>query len=127
MAKVSEIYKCNICGNIVEVHHAGPGQLVCCNQPMELLEAKTKDEGMEKHVPVIEIEGNKVTVKVGSVPHPMEEDHHIDLIEILGGGKVIASAKLYPGWKPEAVFHLESTEGITAREICNKHGLWKSS
>ena len=126
MTEDNKIYKCQICGNIVEVLHASGVEIICCGQPMDMMEEKTEDEGNEKHVPVIEVVENKVKVKVGDVPHPMEEKHYISLIEVLKEGKVIASARLYPGQKPEAEFCLENTEGITARELCNLHGLWRS-
>jgi len=126
MTKLSEIYKCNVCGNVVEVLYTGVGQLVCCGKPMQLLEEKTHDEGMEKHVPIVKVEGKNVHVDVGSVPHPMEDKHYIGLIEILGDGVVIASASLRPGEKPEADFCLSDTKGITARIWCNVHGVWKS-
>lgn len=124
----NEIYKCDICGYIIEVVIAGGGELVCCGQPMELLAAKTEDEGMEKHVPVVSIEGDRVKIKVGSVEHPMEETHYIALIEVLGDGEVIASYKPNPGEKPDAEFCIDNPEGhkITARELCNVHGLWES-
>ncbi|MBW2999275.1 desulfoferrodoxin [Candidatus Woesearchaeota archaeon] len=124
MAKVNEIYKCDICGNIVEVLHGGVGELVCCNQLMDLLDEKTVDEGKEKHVPVIEKTKTGVKVKVGSVPHPMEEKHFIEWIEIIADGKVCRKF-LNPGEKPEAEFEIEAVE-IKAREYCNLHGLWKS-
>ena len=127
MARKSGLYRCNVCGNVVSVVIAGEGDLVCCDEEMQLLEEKTAEkEGKEKHVPVIEKDGKRVKVKVGSVPHPMEEKHYIALIEIMGDGEVIASARLYPGEKPEAEFELEKTEGIYAREFCNIHGLWRS-
>lgn len=127
MAKQDAIYKCEICGNVASVIEAHQGQLVCCGKEMKLLEEKTvKQEGKEKHVPVVEINGNKVKIEVGSIPHPMEKNHYIELIEILADDRVIASARLNPGEKPEAEFCLESTEGIIARELCNIHGLWKS-
>jgi superoxide reductase len=94
---------------------------------MILLEEKSKEqEGNEKHVPVVEIKGNKVKVKVGEVEHPMEESHYIGLIQIARAGKVIGCKRLYPGEKPEAEFTIENTEEITARELCNIHGLWVS-
>ncbi len=125
MTKIGEIYKCEICGNVVSVAQEGVGTLVCCNQNMKLLEKQNIDkEGKEKHVPVLSMEGNKVTVKVGSIEHPMEEEHHIVLIQILKDNKVIKEKRLYPGEKPEAIFLLENTEGIKAREFCNLHGLW---
>ncbi len=125
MTELKQIYRCNVCGNIVEVLHSGVGQLVCCGQPMELLTEKTEDVGLEKHVPVIEKVGNKVKIKVGSVPHPMEEKHYIEWVEIIADGRVYRSF-LKPGDKPEAEFEIKA-EKIEAREYCNLHGLWKSS
>ena len=124
MTKKLEIYKCNICGNIVEVLHEGIGELVCCGEPMELLKEKTKDMGLEKHVPVIERKPGKVLVKVGSVPHPMEEKHHIEWIEVLADGKAYR-AFLKPGDTPQAEFEI-TAKTISAREYCNIHGLWTS-
>lgn len=124
MTELRQIYKCNICGNIIEVIHTGVGQLVCCGQPMELLKEKTVDIGLEKHVPVIEKVGNKVKVKVGSVPHPMEEKHYIEWIEIVANGKTCRKF-LKPEEKPEAEFET-TAERIEAREYCNVHGLWKT-
>lgn len=127
MVKQNGIYKCSICGNVVSVIEAHNPAIICCGKEMDLLEEKTSEqEGEEKHVPVIEIEGNKITVKVGSVPHPMEDGHYIELIQILKDGNVIAAKRLNPGEKPEKTFFLENVEGISARELCNIHGLWKS-
>lgn len=127
MTKNNELYKCNVCGNVVSILEAAAGTLVCCNQPMENLQEKSLDvEGQEKHMPVVTIEGNKVIVNVGSIDHPMEDAHHISLIQIMRGDEVIAGKRLKPGDKPHAEFHLENTEGITAREYCNLHGLWRS-
>jgi len=128
MTKINEIYKCKVCGNVVEVIEIGGGILVCCGENMQLFEEQTiEKEGKEKHVPVMEINENKVKVKVGSTEHPMESGHYIELIEILKDNKIIASKRLLPGEKPEADFCcLETTEGITARELCNVHGLWIS-
>jgi len=127
MTKKNEIYKCEVCGNVVEVIEAHDGVLVCCGQNMNLLEEKTAEqEGKEKHVPVVEVEENKVKVKVGSVEHPMEAGHYIELIEILKDGQVIASAQLRPEEKPEAEFCLESADNLKARALCNVHGLWVS-
>jgi superoxide reductase len=124
MAKKLEIYKCMVCGNIVEVLHGGDGELVCCGQPMENLAEKTADQGKEKHVPVIEKISGGYKVKVGSVPHPMEEKHYIEWVEILADG--VAYRKfLNPGDAPEAVFNLKANT-VTAREHCNIHGLWRS-
>jgi superoxide reductase len=124
MTTQKQIYKCNVCGNIVEVLYAGAGQLVCCGQPMELLKEKTEDIGQEKHVPVIEKSGTRVRVKVGSVPHPMEEKHYIEWIEIIADGRSYRKF-LKPGSKPEAEFEIR-VEKIEVREYCNIHGLWKS-
>ncbi|MBW3012316.1 desulfoferrodoxin [Candidatus Woesearchaeota archaeon] len=127
MTNVNEVYKCEICGNVVSVEIAGAGTLVCCGKPMELLHEKTvEQEGKEKHVPVVEAAEGKVTVKVGSVPHPMEEAHFIQFVQLMQNGKVVAEKQFMPGDKPEAVFCLDSTEGVYARELCNLHGLWKN-
>lgn len=124
MIERDQIYKCNICGNIVEVLHAGGGQLVCCKQPMELLIEKTSDVGKEKHVPVMEKTGAGTKVKVGSIPHPMEEEHYIECVEIIADGE-ICKKFLKPGDAPEAAFENEG-EQIEAREYCTVHGLWHS-
>lgn len=123
MIKQRQIYKCNICGNIVEVLHVGGGQLVCCGQPMELLEEKTQDEGKEKHLPVWEKTEGGIKVRVGEIPHPMEENHYIEWIEIVADG-VVYRKFLKPGDKPEAEFPIKA-KNIEAREYCNLHGLWK--
>lgn len=119
-----EIYKCEVCGNIVEVLHAGPGQLVCCGQPMKKFVENTVDAAKEKHVPVLEKIPGGYKVKVGSVPHPMEEKHYIEWIELVVDGKAYRQF-LKPGEAPEAVFNIEGAE-VTAREYCNLHGLWRS-
>ncbi|MBO8151360.1 MAG: desulfoferrodoxin [Candidatus Marinimicrobia bacterium] len=124
VSKKLEIYKCNICGNIVEVLNVGGGELVCCGQPMELLTEKTDDNGKEKHVPVVEETETGVRVKVGSVPHPMEENHYIEWIEVIADG-VVHRKFLNPGDKPEVEFNVMA-ERIEAREYCSIHGLWKS-
>jgi superoxide reductase len=125
MALFRAVYKCNVCGNIVEVLHEGRGQLFCCGQPMQLLEEKVVDVGKEKHVPVIEVSDGTVKVKVGTAPHPMDEDHYIEWIELLTE-KGVYRSHLRPGERPEAVFNVKA-EKVTARAYCNKHGLWKSS
>ncbi|MBC7128589.1 MAG: desulfoferrodoxin [Thermoplasmatales archaeon] len=122
MANRYEVYKCEICGNVVEVLHGGKGQLVCCGQPMKLMEAKKEEQGYEKHLPVVEKMGNEIIVKVGSIPHPMEEKHFIELIEIITKDGKIMRKYLNPGEKPEARFL--SVEIKEAREYCNIHGLW---
>ncbi len=124
MAKKLEIYKCAICGNIVEVVHGGAGALVCCGQSMTLMQENTVDAAKEKHVPVIEKSAGGILVKVGSVAHPMEEKHYIEWIEVIADGKSYRQF-LEPGAKPEAFFKIDAEE-ITAREYCNLHGLWKS-
>jgi len=124
MTELKQVYKCNVCGNIVEVLHAGAGQLVCCGQPMELLEEKTEDVGQEKHVPVIEKTETGVKVKVGSIPHPMEDKHYIEWVELIADGK-IKRQFLAPGDAPEAEFETKA-EKNEAREYCNVHGLWRS-
>mgnify|MGYP001057669663 FL=1 len=124
MTELKQVYKCNICGNIVEVLHPGVGQLVCCGQPMKLITEKSVDVGLEKHVPVIERVGNKVKIKVGSVPHPMEQKHYIEWIEVIADGRVYRKF-LEPREKPETEFEI-TAEKLEAREYCNIHGLWKS-
>ena len=127
MTKVNEIYKCSVCGNMVEVVHAGGGELVCCGQPMKLQNAGTTDGATEKHVPVIEkIEGG-YRVKVGSVAHPMLDAHYIEWIELVCTecGK-IQRKHLKPGDAPEAVFETKA-EKVIAREYCNLHGLWEKA
>ncbi len=123
MAEKLQIYKCMACGNIIEVLHGGDGELVCCGKPMELLDEKTADAATEKHVPVIEKLDDGYKVKVGSVPHPMQEDHFIEWIELLADGKAYRQF-LSPGNEPEAVFNVDAGS-VTAREHCNVHGLWK--
>ena len=125
MTAQKQVYRCNICGNIVEVLHAGKGELVCCGQPMELLQEKTADVGQEKHVPVIEATDRGVKVKVGDVPHPMEEKHYIEWIEVITDGDSCREF-LKPGDNPEAEFEI-GPQKVAAREYCNIHGLWKSS
>jgi len=119
-----QVYKCEICGNIVEVFHTGQGELVCCNEPMVLQTENTVDAAKEKHVPVIEQTEHGIRVKVGSVPHPMEEKHYIEWIEVVADGKCY-TAFLKPGDAPEAVFCIEA-DSVTAREYCNVHGHWKA-
>jgi len=123
MTERMQVYKCSVCGNIVEVLHSGEGELVCCGQPMVLLEEKSKDEGVEKHLPVIEKTENGMRVKVGSTPHPMEESHFIEWIEATAEGKTYRKF-LKPGEKPEAEFCV-TAGAVSAREYCSVHGLWK--
>jgi superoxide reductase len=123
MVERLQIYKCEVCGNIIEVLHGGKGQLICCNQPMKLFTENTVDAAKEKHVPVLEKATGGVTVKVGSVAHPMEEKHYIEWIELLVDGKAYRQF-LKPGDAPEALFTIKADK-VEAREYCNLHGLWK--
>ena len=123
MANKLEIYKCVKCGNIVEVVHGGAGELVCCGEPMTRLTENTTDAAKEKHVPVIEKVDGGYKVKVGGAAHPMEEKHFIEWIELLADDKAYREF-LNPGDAPEAVFNVKA-DSVTARELCNLHGLWK--
>lgn len=118
-----EVYKCEVCGNIVEMLHGGAGQLVCCGQPMKQYKENTVDAAREKHVPVVTRVAGGFKVAVGSVAHPMEEKHFIEWIELLADGRVYRQY-LKPGDAPETVFPVTATI-VTAREYCNLHGLWK--
>jgi superoxide reductase len=125
MTNKLEIYKCAICGNIIEVLHSGPGELVCCGKPMEKQTVKTEDSSIEKHVPYIEKTDKGVLVKIGqNQDHPMEEKHYIEWIEIIADGNEYKTF-LSPGDKPQAFFPING-DSITAREYCNVHGLWKN-
>ncbi len=123
MAALYGIYKCEVCGNIVEVLHEGEGELVCCGEPMTFFDEKTADSTTEKHVPVIEKIADGYRVTVGSTLHPMEEKHYIEWIELLADG-VSYRAFLKPGDKPMAEFCVKADK-VSAREYCNVHGLWK--
>jgi superoxide reductase len=124
MTYLNEIYKCETCGNMVEIVHAGKGELVCCGSPMKLMTENEMDAAEEKHVPSVESFGGKVKVNVGSVAHPMEEKHYIEWIEIICDG---CSCKefLKPGQVAEAVFNCDCKD-FTVRAYCNLHGLWKA-
>ena len=119
-----QIYRCNVCGNMVEMVHPGAGTLVCCNQNMELLAENTTDAATEKHVPVIEKVDGGVKVIVGDVAHTMEEKHYIEWIELIVDGKAYRQF-LKPGEAPEAFFPVTGDK-LVAREYCNLHGLWKA-
>ena len=119
-----QIYKCEVCGNMVEVVHVGGGELVCCGQPMKHLAENTTDAAQEKHVPVIEKTGSGYQVKVGSVAHPMEEKHFIQWIQLIADGKAYRQF-LDPGQAPQASFDIQADK-VEAREYCNLHGLWKA-
>jgi len=123
MAERLQVYKCNLCGNIVEVLTGGKGELVCCGQPMELLDEQTADKTTEKHVPVIEKTDAGYKVVVGTTLHPMEEKHYIEWIELVADGRAYREF-LKPGDAPEATFCIDAAE-VRAREHCNVHGLWK--
>ena len=123
MAERLEVYKCELCGNIVEVLHGGKGELVCCGKPMKRMKENTVDAAKEKHVPVVEKVNGGFKVTVGSVAHPMETEHYIEWIELMADGKAYRQF-LNPGGAPEAMFSVEA-EAVTAREYCNLHGLWK--
>ena len=124
MTERLQIYKCEVCGNIVEVLHEGKGQLVCCGQSMRLFIENSLDAAKEKHIPVIEKTGTGFKVKIGVVAHPMEEKHYIEWIEVIADGKAYCQF-LKPGIAPEAHFEIQATL-ITARAYCNLHGLWKA-
>jgi superoxide reductase len=120
---IGEIYKCRICGNIVTVLHASGVPIICCGEEMQLLAENSTDAAQEKHVPVIEKTGTGFKVKIGEVPHPMEEKHYIEWIELIADGKSYRQF-LKPGDAPEAEFCIQA-ENVSAREYCNLHGLWK--
>lgn len=122
--KKLQIYKCEACGNMVEMIHEGVGTLICCGQSMKLMEENTVDAAKEKHVPVVEKIAGGVKVTVGSVAHPMQEEHFIEWIEVLDGNGVAYRQFLKPGGAPEAIFKVDGD--VTAREYCNLHGVWKS-
>lgn len=122
----NEVYKCQICGNIVEVSHVGGGELVCCGQPMQLMTENTEDASHEKHVPIIEIIDGRVIVRVGTIDHPMEENHYIEWIELITTDEKRQQKFLKPGDQPRAEFHTDA-EVSCARAYCNVHGLWKNT
>ncbi len=124
MPNMMEVYKCELCGNVVELLHGGEGELVCCGQPMALYSENAVDAAKEKHVPVVEKCDEGCRVVVGSVSHPMEKEHYIEWIEIVKGSSVLRR-HLEPGIAPEALFCLSADQG-KARAYCNLHGLWSS-
>ena len=123
MTELNQIYKCPICGNIVEIVNNAGGTLVCCGKPMLLLEENSVNAAVEKHVPVVEQNGKEVFVKVGEVPHPMTEEHYIQWIEVITENKTYKKF-LKPNEKPEATFIIDEVI-VSVREYCNLHGLWK--
>ncbi len=124
MTELNSIYKCEVCGNIVEVIHTGNGTLVCCDKPMILLKGHDKDEGFEKHLPALSFEGDKMTVTIGEVMHPMEEAHYIEWIEYIVDGNV-RRVYLKPTDLPQAVFQFVQKDSYIVRAYCNVHGLWE--
>ncbi|MBR9677343.1 desulfoferrodoxin [Candidatus Woesearchaeota archaeon] len=124
MTELNQVYKCNVCGNIVETVHAGGGTLVCCNQPMQLLTENTVDAAHEKHVPIIEKIPTGYKVRIGEIAHPMEEGHYIEFIELLAQGRSYKKF-LNPGDKPETTFDTNEDK-VTIRAYCNLHGLWSA-
>ncbi len=125
MSEKKAVYQCELCGNIIEELWDGKTEPQCCGQEMKKLAPNTVDAAVEKHVPVIVRDGNKVTVKVGEAPHPMEPDHYILFIELLAGKQVLRCDLAEGDTAAEAVFCTEE-ESLTARAFCNKHGFWKS-
>jgi len=128
--KQKEIYKCNVCGKVIEILNPGVPETICCGQPMVVMEGKTADWKGEKHVPKITIDGNKVTVDVGismGTPHPMTAEHYIMWIELICKNNCYKRQILEPGMEPKAVFVVSDTTGLIAREFCNLHGLWKGT
>lgn len=125
MISRKEVYKCEKCGNIVEVLHGGKGALVCCGENMIKFEEKKADSSTEKHVPVIEAIDGGIRVTVGSTMHPMEEKHFVEWIEVINGD-YIQRKYLNPGDKPMAEFYVPFSDKLIAREYCNIHGLWSN-
>ncbi|HOO70906.1 MAG TPA: desulfoferrodoxin [Spirochaetota bacterium] len=126
MTKRLEVYKCEVCGNMVEVIHEGKGELVCCGQPMTVMKENTVDAAKEKHVPAIEKTATGIKVKVGAVAHPMEEKHYIEWVQVITNDGTSLRKFLKPGVTPEAEFAGVDAASVTAREYCNIHGLWKA-
>jgi superoxide reductase len=125
MAEKNGIYKCLICGNVIEVIEPHEGTLACCGHEMQFMAEQKKDTGMEKHAPIIKKENGKIIIEIGSIPHPMEEAHYIELVQLFNGEKEIASKRPQPGEKPRAEFCVNA-ENPRARALCNIHGLWTS-
>lgn len=124
MTKLNQVYKCEICGNVVQVVHTGIGTLVCCDQPMVLQEEHIEDEGFEKHLPALSFEDGKLRVTIGETLHPMEEAHYIEWIEYIVDNEV-NRVYLEPTDKPEAVFDMKDSPNYIVRAYCNIHGLWE--
>lgn len=124
MTELNQIYRCPVCGNIVEIASPGAGTLICCGQPMERLKENSKDAAVEKHVPVIKKTDAGYEVTVGSIEHPMSEEHHIEWIELVTEDGIMRRY-LKPGEKPSASFKTDAKK-VAAREYCNLHRLWKA-
>lgn len=126
MTEKLDIYKCGVCGNVVEIFDNGAGDLICCGQPMQLMEGRTTDPAGEKHVPFVEVADGQLRVRVGqNEPHPMERKHYIQWIEVIAGGRTHRHI-LAPGDAPEAIFAATDDKSLVVREFCNLHGLWTS-
>jgi superoxide reductase len=126
MVALKQIYHCPICGNVIEVLYAGAQALACCGQPMKFLVENSVDAAKEKHVPVLESKDDHIVVKVGSIPHPMEEKHYIAFIEVITKDNQILREELKPGMEPVALFPVPMSDVLYVREYCNLHGLWKN-
>ena len=126
MTTREEVYKCGVCGNVVEVGHASTGTLVCCGQEMNLLKEQTADQSTEKHVPIIQKTDKGVKVIVGSTAHPMTPEHYIEWIEVINGD-YIQRKYLKPGDPPEAEFFVPYSDSLVAREYCTIHGNWATN
>jgi superoxide reductase len=124
MTQLNQVYKCNICGNVVQVVHTGVGALVCCEQPMVLLEEHVEDQGFEKHLPSISFEEDKLIVTIGETEHPMTEEHYIEWIEYIVDQEV-HRVYLNPEDEPKAIFELNESPNYIVRAYCNIHGLWE--
>lgn len=127
MTKKLEMYKCEICGNFIEVVLSGVGELVCCNQPMTLLEPNTVDAAKEKHVPFFIKKDDELEVRIGSTPHPMTDEHYIQFIEVISSDEKYVKRKyLYPNEEPIFTLKGYDIDSLIARENCNLHGLWEA-
>jgi len=124
MTKINEVYKCNVCGNIIEIFHSGMGELTCCNKAMNIQKENTVEAAKEKHIPFFQKTGNKIKITVGEINHPMEETHFIEWIEVITLNKIFRK-KLTPNDEPIAEFEINS-EVISVRAYCNLHGLWSN-
>jgi len=119
-----DVYKCGVCGNIIEVLHVGGGPLACCGQPMSQLKENTQDAATEKHVPVVNETKTGVEVVIGEVEHPMGGDHFIEWIEVITTNNGVLRQFLSPNAPPKAEFNINKSQIKKTREFCNLHGLW---